>query len=107
MSTHSSFVVELDSEGTIQTQKPGKNMSEQWLRCHLLKGMFSDEVAIKLTSGGKDFSVFVPREFVRGQVDQIGEVKVMVFHQGGARWAVLPTAQRAIVQINEADLVIA
>jgi hypothetical protein len=60
---------------------------------------------MKFNSAGRDFSVFVPREFVSGELDQVGKVKVMVFQQGGASWAVLPTAQRAIIQINDGDLV--
>ena len=37
-------------------------MIEQWLRCHLLKGMFSDEVAIKFTYRGKNFLYLFQRK---------------------------------------------
>jgi hypothetical protein len=105
MSLHSSFPGQVSSEENIQSHEPGKNMNEQWLRCQLLKGMFSDEVAIKCMVRGKEFSVFVPKDFVSGEVDQEGKVRVMVFQLAGTSWAVLPSAQKSIIPINDHDLV--
>jgi hypothetical protein len=63
-----------------------------WLRCRLTNGMFSDELA-----------VFVPRAYVRNVQDQLGQVQVDVFVQGGTQYAVMPNARRDIVRVEEAD----
>lgn len=80
-------------------------MSEKWLKCSILKGMFRDELAVKCTKkSGSPFSVFVPKDRVRGDVNQEGTVGVQVFHDGGAAWAVLPSADRATIPVRESDL---
>ena len=80
-------------------------MKEQWLRCHLLKGMFSDEVAIKFSSLGTPVSFFVSKEYVNGEVDREGKVRVNTFTDAGTVWAVLPTPQKKIVAVDAGDLV--
>lgn len=82
-------------------------MWEQWLRCQILKGMFSDELAIIFRPRGatNPTSVFVPKDLVWGDVNQEGKVKVRVFRQGDTSWAVLPTAQQMVIPVDEGDLV--
>lgn len=70
-------------------------MSEGWLACEVSDGMFSDERAV--TYG--DTSVFVPADDVRQDV-----VKITYFTDQGGVFAILPTAERTIIPINEADL---
>lgn len=80
-------------------------MSEKWLKCSILKGMFRDELAIRCKKvSGSSFSVFVPKDRVNGNIDQEGTVKVQVFHDGGAAWAVLPSGDRATIPVSESDL---
>ena len=82
-------------------------MSEQWLRCRIFKGMFSDELAISYVSRGGNIpvSVFVPKGLVEGKIDQEGKVKVSVFHQGNRAWAVLPSDQQMTIPVDDADLI--
>ncbi|HSZ59319.1 MAG TPA: hypothetical protein VK797_26995 [Tepidisphaeraceae bacterium] len=82
-------------------------MWEQWLRCRIVKGMFSDELAITYLPRGATnaTSVFVPKDFVNGDINQEGKVKVMVFREGDSAWAVLPSAQKMVIPVDEADLI--
>lgn len=82
-------------------------MWEQWLRCQILKGMFSDELAITYKPRGSTVptSVFVPKELVSGDINHEGKVKVTVFRQGDTSWAILPSAQKMVIPINDADLI--
>jgi hypothetical protein len=91
--------------GPIQDGKV-QNMWEQWLRCRVVKGMFSDELAITYQPRGATSatSVFVPKDLVLGEIDNEGKVKVMVFRQENIAWAVLPSAQQTVIPIDEADL---
>ena len=76
------------------------------LKCHVLKGMFSNERAVVvLLVNGKKSSAFVPASEVRGEVDRDGDVNVDVFRERGSVWAVLPTEYREAVPVNEHDLV--
>jgi len=77
-----------------------------WLRCRLDMGMFSDEVAVTYPPLSKEWqkSVFVPRACVRSNTEHEGEVKVNVVTKDGARFAVLPSSQRDMVHIEDADL---
>ena len=82
-------------------------MSEQWLRCDIFKGMFSDELAIKYSPPGSTYpvSVFVPKDLVQGDLTQgRGQVKVMVFRRGESSWVVLPSSQRTEIPVSESDL---
>jgi len=82
-------------------------MSERWLRCNIVKGMFSDEWAIvyRFKQQGKEASFFVPKDQVVGAVDSEGKVKVRVFRQGDTSWAVLPTEYQESIPVDEADLI--
>jgi hypothetical protein len=83
----------------------GAPMTEQWLKCRVYKGMFSDELAVKVSSlKGNDTSVFVPKAAVEGVVDDEGKVRVRVFREGKTAWAVLPTETRTTIPVREADL---
>lgn len=81
-------------------------MKRQWLKCRVLKGMFSDERAIVYSmSNGKESSAFVPSAKVRGKIDHDGAVSVEVFQDGDTTWAVLPTEYRDAVPVNRTQLV--
>ena len=82
-------------------------MAEGWLRCNIVKGMFSDELAIVYTfkQQGKEESFFVPKDQVVGAVDSQGKVKVRVFRQGDTSWVVLPTDDQAEIPVDDADLI--
>lgn len=79
-------------------------MSEKWLKCSIYKGMFSDERAIKCQQTMGSFSVFVPQETVRGEINQEGAVKVSVFQKGGTTWAVLPSSYEPMIPVCESQL---
>lgn len=69
-------------------------------------GMFSDEVAVTyppVTSKWQK-SVFVPSSYVRREGDNRGRVMVNVVTKDGERFAVLPSSQRDIVKVQDADL---
>ncbi len=81
-------------------------MAVTWLRCRILKGMFSDEYAVEVSAAeGKRASFFVPKEDVRGDIDQDGKVRVRVIRKGQTAWALLPTETPVEIPIREADLV--
>ena len=79
-------------------------MSERWLRCTVLKGMFSDERAVLYSKNGSEFSFFVPTDRVLGDVDREGKVRVRVFSDDGGWWAVMPNENQTIIPVSEADL---
>lgn len=82
-------------------------MSERYLKCHVFKGMFSDELAVKVNSKqGGEPSFFVPKELVKGEVDREGSVRVRVFHKGQTAWAVIPDEQQTAVPVDEAELIL-
>lgn len=68
--------------------------------------MFSDEVAVTYPAVSTHWqkSVFVPRSFVRSEGEHQGTVMVKVLDGEGARFAVLPSSQRDIVKVQDADL---
>lgn len=81
-------------------------MATRWLKCRILKGMFSDERAVVVKRlDGKATSAFVPVNSVRGGIDQEGQVEVDVFADRGATWAVLPTEYRESFPVNAGDLI--
>jgi hypothetical protein len=84
----------------------GEAAASAWLRCRLDMGMFSDEVAVTYPPVESRWqkSVFVPRACVRSDGEHEGAVKVNVVVKNGARFAVLPSSQRDIVKIEDADL---
>lgn len=77
-----------------------------WLRCRLDMGMFSDEVAVTYPpeEGRWQKSVFVPESCVHRQDDQRGVVKVRILTRDGTQLAELPSSQRDIVRVQNADL---
>lgn len=81
-------------------------MSNGWLKCGIFKGMFSDEVAVKVSSAqGDDTSFFVSREKVVGAVNGEGKVRVRIFREGDIAWAILPTENAVTIAVRESDLV--
>lgn len=70
-------------------------MSENWLKCEIGDGMFSDEKSVSYDK----MSVFVPDN----AVDQ-GAVRVMIFEDRGSTFAVLPSSDRTIIPVRKADL---
>lgn len=73
-----------------------------WLRCRLDKGMFSNEVAVTYPAEGEpQLSVWVEDKEVRGEIGQIGEVRVRVFSQNGHLGAVLPSSYSEMVWVKD------
>jgi len=105
MSMHTYAYDPADENANTQVMETGTTMSEKWLKCQVFKGMFSDELAILYSFGGSKVSVFVQKDLVFVDSDQEGRVRVRVFERGGVSWAILPSAQSAVVPINDADLV--
>jgi hypothetical protein len=82
-----------------------KEMKDHWLKCRVLKGMFSDEGAVVFKlSDEASFFAFVPYTKVRGEIDREGEVKVDVFEEGNTTWAILPTEYRDTVPVPASGL---
>jgi hypothetical protein len=80
-------------------------MWEAWLKCVVFKGMFSDELAVKYQPrNGDPRSFFVPKAKVKGTEGE-GQLQVTVFKKDDVSWAILPTENRTIIPIDEADLV--
>lgn len=76
----------------------------KWLRCHVDKGMFSDEVAVTYPpEGSYRKSVFVPRSDVAGE-GASGRVRVDVTQRDGKTYATLPSSRRDMVTVETADL---
>lgn len=83
-------------------------MSDQWLRCEVRKGMFSDErVVVIRTESGEEASFFVPRESVTGDLDQEGRVQVQMLKDNSRAWAVVPNESRTIIPVSESEFVAA
>jgi hypothetical protein len=66
--------------------------------------MFSDELAVTVRSFDGDHSYFVPREFVLGDPDHEGRVKVRVFNEGSVLWAILPNENQTALAVPHSDL---
>ena len=83
-------------------------MNELWMRCKVVKGMFSDELTVLVkTLSGDDVSVFVPRDRVQGQVDHEGRVKVRSFESEAKLWAVLPNESQTVIPVEAGQLLMA
>ena len=79
-------------------------MSEKWLRCGILKGMFSDEMVVVIkTPSGEEASFFVPKQQVRGDINESGRVMVRTFKQGTRAWAVIPNDSQSIIPVDESE----
>ena len=73
----------------------------RWLRCAVTKGMFSDERVIRIRTG---MTFFVHQDQVQEDVGHQGKVRVELLKKGNQCWAVLPTEDTAIVEVNSDDL---
>ena len=83
-------------------------MADQWLKCNVFKGMFSDELAVKVRQTEGGFAAFfVPKSLVEGSIDHEGKVRVRVFHEGPTAWAVIPAENAPTIPVEEADLLAA
>ena len=77
----------------------------RWLRCQVLGQMFSDERIISVRvfgNGAREF--LVPRNTVNEEGAE-SRVRVRVFREPDATWAVLPTVYSDSVAIDETELV--
>ncbi len=67
-------------------------MEEAWFKCKVLKGAFSDERGILYRSAdGAEDGNWVPVDKVRGEIGQMGAVRVRMYEQNGMIWIILPT----------------
>lgn len=79
-------------------------MTQQWLKCSVSKGMFSNErVIIFNIKGNGSLEEFVPADKVEGQ-GKNGRVKVRVITRDDGQWAVLPTPYGKTVPVEPAQL---
>ena len=73
----------------------------KWLKCKIIKGMFSDEVTVLVcTRSGEDISVFVPKNFAE---EPRSRVKVVVTEQSGRNFAVLPNDTQTVIDVKDRD----
>ena len=76
-------------------------MSEEWLRCVVQKGMFSDEqLVLIVTATGESVAFFVPKDQIREN-----RVRVRSFSENSRRWAVVPNENQSIVAVEDSELV--
>ena len=79
---------------------------DRWLRCKVFQGVFSDEVAVRVSpKEGDEIAFVVSRNEVVGDHDQPGKIRVRVYREGPIAWAVLPTENHMIIPVNDSDLV--
>ncbi len=82
-------------------------MTQGWLKCHILKGMFSDErVVVFHIINGERYSEFVPADQVQGNIGTDGAVSVSIYHKDGTSFAELPTEYRELYAVKDGDLVL-
>ncbi len=80
-------------------------IQSKWLECKLDKGMFSDEVAVTYPASRYiKKSVFVPVEFVQGNLGSCGKVRVSIRRHNNKIFAILPNSEHDIVEVNEIEL---
>ncbi len=81
-------------------------MSEvKGIACEISKGMFSDEVVVRIHVRGQDVSFFVPSEFVRRDGESSGRLSVQVVRNESQPWAIVPNESRTTIPVSEGDLV--
>ncbi len=81
-------------------------MTQGWLKCHILKGMFSDErVVVFHLVNGERYSEFVPAEKVRGEINSDGALAVGIYRQDGASFVELPNEYQDLFAVADKDLV--
>jgi len=81
-------------------------MRRSWLKCQVLKGMFSDErtVIVRRKDNGT-IEFIVSETFVNDTDPDAGKVEVTVIERGGQKWAVLPTSYRESIPVDDSELV--
>ncbi|HUS45690.1 MAG TPA: hypothetical protein VM219_06625 [Phycisphaerae bacterium] len=79
-------------------------MTQGWLKCRILKGMFSDESTMVYhpPKSRTASSFFVPKDKVR---EGDGAVSVRFFHEGDTVWAVLPAENQPVIPVNKEDVI--
>jgi hypothetical protein len=77
-------------------------MTQCWLHCKVINGMFSDESVIEVSVGKILRSFVVPRNTLSQQPPN--RVKVDVLPGAGVRWAVLPTDYRESIPVEDHHL---
>lgn len=81
-------------------------MAQQWLKCNVSEGMFSNERVIAFNMRGNgSLEEFVPADKVEGQ-GKDGRVKVRVITRDDGQWAVLPTPYSETVPVELTQLVL-
>lgn len=79
-------------------------MAENWLRCRVAKGMFSNERVIVVdVKGNGSIEELVPEDSVKEEGEE-GYVSVRVFDGENGPWAELPTTYRRAIPIEEDQL---
>jgi hypothetical protein len=84
-------------------KRKAEDMRDHWLTCNVLKGMFSDELAVEY----HDASFFISKRFIETTAAGTARVRVRVFRDVDKTWAVLPTEDRATISVEQKDLVAA
>jgi hypothetical protein len=80
-------------------------MTQSWLKCKIVKGMFSDELTVVIRAhDGETISAFVPKDRVDGKEEAAGRVKVHVFESTGQKFAVLPNENQTVISVDESEL---
>lgn len=80
-------------------------MNQQWLKCRVLKGMFSDERVVQVpTRGGDKLSFFVHKDKVEGDIDRDGRVRVDVLRREDMTVAFVPSEYPEAIAVRDEDL---
>jgi hypothetical protein len=88
--------------------KGDETMSEEWLKCRVFKGMFSDERAVVFRlKSGEDYSAFVSESKVIGNINEEGKLRVKVFRNNGSILVQIPTDQPEVMAVQGQDLITA
>jgi len=75
---------------------------EKWLKCEIIKGMFSDEVTVRVRGeSGQSVAVFVPTSQIEPNQKF---VRVRAFEKQGKFLAVLPDERHTSVAVRHQDL---
>jgi hypothetical protein len=83
-------------------------MAQQWLKCRVSEGMFSNERVIVFRGKGNDsIEEFVPADMVEVREGQEGRVRVFIVTRDDGPWAILPTPYSKTVPIDKEQLEIA
>ncbi|MFI5401449.1 MAG: hypothetical protein ACHQ1G_00720 [Planctomycetota bacterium] len=84
--------------------KGRRAMPEEWLKCEVLPGLFSNEAIVVV----RDLAGHAHRYFVPLDAVSTDRVRVRVSNGGDLLWATIPTAQpSSVVAVKQEDLVAA